>query len=149
MSSPNFTGADKTLNQIEYNIQVAAVAHIRTAFPDLLFTHVPNRGGSAADGFFKKQLGVMPGVADLIFWWEGGFGAIELKTPGGIWKPAQRKFEWMFSARGGKYAVCKSVKEVHATLKSWGLKSVHEAVKEPDLRSEAQKKQDMFDYYKP
>lgn len=146
-------------NQAEFKLQLAVVEHLKSAFPCLLWTHVPNKGGSAKDGFFKKAMGVRPGVADLIFWWSQHqhfsntnlikCGAIELKASKGKQSSDQNKFASSFVHVGGKYAVCKSVREVHEALKSWGLTAKHEHCIEPDTRSKQQKFSDAFDAFKP
>lgn len=138
--------------QIEYRIQVAVVKHLDSAFPSLLYTHVPNRSSDAADGFFKKQMGVRPGVADLICWWPSNghleCGAIELKAHKGRWGGEQNKFASSFTYIGGRYALCKSVKEAHDALCGWGVVPAHYAIVEPDLRGEQQKFADSFDFFK-
>ncbi len=157
-----FVGGNVTLNQAEYRLQVAVVKHLQSAFPSLLFTHVPNRSKDAQDGFFRKQMGVLPGVPDLIFWyretlrddgrlvWSGIVSAaIELKASKGRSSNDQNRFASSFVHIGGKYAVCKSVKEAHDALVSWGLEPRHDGYVEPDTRSDNQKKADSFDYFKP
>lgn len=134
-------------NQLEYRLQVAVVKHLQTTFPSLLWTHCPNRPADAQDGFFKKMMGVRPGVSDLLFWYSGGFAAIELKASKGRWGNDQNRFASSFTAIGGKFKLCKSVQEVHDALVSWGIVPASSAVTEPDLRSLNQKHSDSFNFY--
>jgi hypothetical protein len=139
--------------QAEFRIQVAAVKHISTAFPNVMFTAFPGRPGDAQDGFFKKIMGTKAGVADLLLWYRQNdnliSAAIELKEPYGTWKTAQNKWASAFVSIGGKYAVCRSVKQVHDTLVKWGNVPKHTSIEEPDLRSETEKFRDNFDFYAP
>lgn len=75
-------------------------------------------------------------------------GGIELKAKSRQGSE-QKTFEFTFTRMGGLYAVCKSVQEVHDTLKAWGITPLHNAVKEPDLRSEAEKLEDGIEYWEP
>lgn len=139
----------------EYQLQVAVadylkgelhngknVHHSPPPFYDLLFTHA-YQGRSKAEGHFLKRMGLRPGVADLIFWWEveptilqmiiqflgklagANFrimhsGAIELKTKteqSGV----QEDFQFRFEKRGGFYAVCYTVEAVRDVLVSWRI----------------------------
>lgn len=144
-------------NNEEFKIHVAAVEHIRTAFPQVLFTHPAQKAKDKREGHFNKMLGVKAGVPDLLFYWEHslfpfstiGAGAIELKSSIGRRTPKQGTFESIFKRIGGKHAYCKSVREVHDTLVSWGIKPAHNAVVEPDVRTVDQKYKDSYDFYKP
>lgn len=135
--------------QEEYHLQIAVVKHLNMAFPGLLWTHCPNRPANAKDGFMKKQMGVRPGVADFLFWYNNAYGAIELKAAAGRWGNDQNRFASAFVAQGGKFALCKTVREVHDTLIGWGIKTACTTVTEPDLRSMKQKQKDVFDMYAP
>lgn len=135
--------------QQEFRLQLAVVKHLQSAFPTLIWTHVANRPGDAKDGYMKKLMGSKAGVPDLLFWWRGGAGAIELKAPQGRVATAQNKFLSALHSVGVKVAVCRSVAEVHKALKSWGLTPRTESVQEPDIRSDMQKKHDAFEMYAP
>ena len=54
------------------------------------------------------------GAADLIGMWAGRFVALELKTDKGKQTDEQRKFEQLVLARGGVYAVLRSVEDARA-----------------------------------
>ncbi len=134
----------------EQKLHIAVVEHLRTAFPDILFTHPANQARSPQEGAKLKRMGVRAGVADLLLWWHpNGYGAIELKARAGTESLPQKTFGFLFTRIGGKYAVCKSVGEVHKILIGWGAKPVHNAVKEPDLQTQEQKFERAIDFYKP
>lgn len=141
----------------EYKLHVAVVEHLRRAFPTLLWTHCPNKPKDAQDGFFKKQMGVRPGVADLLFWWVDKSelpwnllcGAIELKIGKGRQGNDQNRFASSFGDNGGFYAICKSVKDVHDTLIKWGLKPKCNSILEPDYATKEEKFERASEFYSP
>lgn len=152
MSNNPFNTEDATAGQREFKLQLAVVKHLPEAFKGsgLQFAHIPNRPGSALDGYFKKQMGAVKGASDLIIGWPvGQCGYIELKAPGETLKTAQNKFLSSWNAIGWRTAVCWSVREVHEMLKKWGLKAVYDTCVEPDYRTEQQKFSDSYEYYKP
>ncbi len=117
-------------NYSEDRLQFYVVEWLQQACPFLLFTHPANQGRSPQEGAKLKKMGVLAGTPDLLFWHEGWFGAIELKT-GSSLSEAQKKFRDKFIAAGGKYATCKSVRAVHDMLVSWGIKPYAVQMKEP------------------
>lgn len=102
-----------------------------------VFTTIPNEGhGTPLLTFVLRCMGMIPGVADWVFMWEGGGGWIELKrpaaagidpltgkisrTPAGTLSESQRDFrEWCLAA-GLNHAVCYSADEAEAVLRGWG-----------------------------
>lgn len=159
MANNPFTGKPAKRSTIEFKLHVAVVEHLNSCFPGVLFTHAANETRSSADAYWNKLKGVRKGTPDLLFWWryclEGTcynlprFGAIELKSPTGKPDGHQAAFEVMFRQRGGDHAYCRSVKEVHDTLVSWGCKAKYSWTKEPDIRSQQEKFSDAFEMYKP
>ena len=163
MNEKYFPPDEKTLNQAEYAIHVQAVINTRNNFPGLRFFHIPNKPGDAADGFFKKAMGARAGASDLLFsWndrtWETGYqrqggllevGVIEIKAPRGVLEPDQNRFLSSYSLIGWRTGIARSCREIHDTLKEWGLRPKSELIIEPDTRSESQKKLDSFNFYKP
>lgn len=139
----------------EFRLQVAVVEHLRSAFPEVLFTHPSQKAKDKREGMFNKMLGVRAGTPDLLLWynteWTGCLeaGGIELKSPEGRRTPKQGTFELLFKRVGGKHAYCRSVQEVHDTLVSWGVTPVHSAVKEPDTMTQQQKFSQAYEAYKP
>lgn len=110
----------------EQALQIAVVAFLKLAAPDLLFWSTPNavntKNGKRA-GAFNKAMGVLPGVADLQFLLgDGRTGFIELKSRTGAQTKAQETFEDSVNALGCPYVVCRSIDDVRVTLEDWGVK---------------------------
>ena len=109
----------------EDQIQRATVDFLQIAAPaDLVWYHCPNgETRSPKTGAKLKQMGVLPGVADLCFVLPGGHAAfIELKNAKGSKSPSQRKFMERVKAVDGLYALCRSSQQVQAKLEEWGVK---------------------------
>jgi hypothetical protein len=111
---------------LEAKLQIAVVNYIRMAFPDVLCFAVPNGGKrSLIDAAMMKKMGVLAGVSDLLLFWNGGMGAIELKRPDktAYMSPTQIEFAEQWQKLGGRFALCNSLDGVEAALKKWGLTS--------------------------
>lgn len=101
----------------EKQLQMVCVAEFRRLYPELanqgLLFHVPNE--TAGVSYSKPQLkanGVCNGVADLILLVpRHGYGClcIELKTPIGVQRPAQKAWMKAVLAVGQKYVICRTV----------------------------------------
>lgn len=133
----------------EYHLQVAVIKHLQSAFPHLLYFHIPNQSRDATEAFFNKQLGVRAGASDLLIAWKGGQGLIELKMDKGRVSNEQNKFLSAFRHIGWKTAVCRSVRTVHETLKYWGLEPVHNICVEPDHTTKEEKLRRGEAFFKP
>lgn len=153
----------------EFKLHVAIVSHLTgkikkgketikgtPAFRGLFVTHIFS-GRSAEDGFFLKMMGLFPGIADLLLLWRGqcecgrrkvGIGFIEIKKSSGVQSGVQKKFQGICIWLGISYEIVRSVRETHQVCVKWGLIPEHNAIKEPDLRSETQKKLDNHNMYK-
>ncbi len=134
-------------NYSETKLQIKVVEWLQQACPFLLFTHPANQGRSLQEGAKLKRMGVLAGTPDLLFWHNGWFGAIELKTTSGLSDP-QKKFRDKFIASGGKYATCKSVADVYETLRRWDVKPYAHQIKEPSPPKHEQYKAAM-EFFKP
>jgi len=101
----------------ERDLHRAVAAYLDAALPkDAYWTTIP--GG---DGRATRAPGYKPGCPDLLVAWNGITVLIELKTERGRLSDAQKEtFEQIFLAglRGG---VCRSVDEVFASLKTFGI----------------------------
>lgn len=120
--------------QPEAELQKAVVKYIRYAAPHILFLHPANGGyRTKAEAGIFKAMGVLPGVADLLLFYEGkSYGskspsgyfmecaAIELKAGKGTQTEHQKAFMHKWTALGGNYAICRSISEVEAALRDWG-----------------------------
>ena len=78
--------------------------------------HIPNEGNrdSKTDGAYRKALGLVSGVSDLILLIpRGKFHAlcIEMKTDVGRQSPAQVEWQSKVEAQGFRYEVVRSLEE--------------------------------------
>lgn len=146
------------MNHEEYKIHVAIVEHHISAFPYAKLMYVPNRVVDATEAFFNKKLGAQPGAHDLFIFWRKaifkfipwiGVAIFEVKSRTGKLSTAQNKFASGMSALGAHTGYGSSVKSYHEFLKSCGLKSEHDTIKEPDLRDWDEKKKDAYNFYAP
>lgn len=104
----------------EGRIQAECFAWFWNTYPQyrkLLF-HVPNENDRAdsniIQGAIRKSLGVVSGVADLLFLVaRGGFHGlcIEMKDEKGRQKPAQAEWQAIVEAQGYKYVICRSLEQ--------------------------------------
>lgn len=75
----------------------------------LLF-HVPNGGSrNAREGAKFKAMGVVPGVADLLFIFDGKLYAFELKTDKGSQSKSQLKWQVIAEIHGVVYEVVRDL----------------------------------------
>lgn len=150
----------------EFKIHVAIVDHIRghirrgreisrgtMPFPGMFITHI-YQGRSEEEGFFLKMLGVVSGVPDLLAIWPDrvrgyDFGFLEVKRPSGVESTPQRRFKGFCHHLGIKWAIVRSVEQAHKQFITWGLKPTHNAIKEPDTRTQQQKFKDAMEVYRP
>lgn len=144
---------------LEYKIQCAIFDHHKTAFPHVKFVFIPNASTDAKTGYFNKAMGLCPGAHDIHLFWDRfdraenkgqlHVGIFEVKSPDGRMSSAQNRYASEMGYIGAHTGFGSSVRAYHQTLCSWGLKPLHNGIKEPDLRSPEQKKKDAFDLYKP
>ena len=146
------------MRQEEYKVQVATVDHHHSAFPWVKLVFVPNASKDASTGFFNKKLGLMPGAFDLHLFWNRNtqyatpeaikVGIYEVKSSTGRLTTAQNRYASEMHQLGAYHGYGSSVGAYHQTLKRWGLVPLHNAIKEPDLRTWDEKRDDAFDFYK-
>lgn len=117
----------------EFAIQIALVERLKLqGNRDVIWWHCPNgelREPRTAARL--KAMGVMPGVADLIFVWRDGYESLgdektrvlflELKRKGEKQTADQEWFEKMVRERGCEYRVADSIDEAVAILKDRGI----------------------------
>lgn len=87
----------------------------------VVWLHPANERSNRIEAMRLSRMGVEPGVADLLFLWYEGHGAIELKAPRGYLSQAQKAWRKKYEETGGLYSVCRSVEEVQDTLELWRL----------------------------
>lgn len=106
----------------EDDFQRIVVGYLRVAAPELCVFAVPNGGyRHPAEARKMKGTGVMAGVADLCVMGPGFVGWIELKTKTGRQQPSQKTFEDTCKRLDIPYALCRSIEDVEATVRGWGL----------------------------
>lgn len=104
---------------------VATWAHLNLR--NVVFWHTPNEGKRSkwTAGDLKAQ-GMISGVADFVFLWDGRCGCIELKSPKAYkmknhnLSDAQMDFADWCKGSNVPFAVCCSLEQVQDTLKQWG-----------------------------
>lgn len=160
---PDFASIPET-ERTEYRIQVAISDYLNgrirkgnkvmdasQPFPGMLVTHA-YQGRDAKEGFFLKALGVKPGIADLLTWYKKGNGYacsfLEVKKPDGIQSPPQKKVQGSCHYLGIPYVIVRSVRDAYNHFVKEGLTPEHHLIIEPDLRTDAQKKLDNFNFYR-
>ena len=116
-------------NQAEYELHTAVIEWLAWVKPDCLYFH-PYNGAymSKATAGKGKALGVLPGVADLVFVLPGGrVGFIELKAPKGraTLTHTQIDFGLNVTELGAFYDTGRSIEDVRRTLKTWGVTFAH------------------------
>ena len=110
------------------------------------------QGRNKEDGFFLKMIGVEAGISDIIAWYKtkDGLGCtfMEVKIVGSIQSSAQKKIQGICHSLGIKYVVVRTVEQAHRHFVNIGLTPMHNSIREPDLRSDEQKKLQAFNFYK-
>jgi hypothetical protein len=97
-------------------LQYGSKSHIQ-------FFAVPNGGKrNLWEAARLKKQGVRAGVPDIFIFWNGGYGVIELKIGKNELSKMQVIFRDEWVSRGDKYALCRTLDSVIATLKAWGVK---------------------------
>ena len=109
----------------------SVVKYLRWTKPNCVWWHTYNGAYmSKATAGKGKALGVLPGVADLVFVLDGGkVGFIELKAPGKSGKylsAVQISFAHGVDDLGAPYYVARSIDDVKAALKKWHVTFAHD-----------------------
>lgn len=107
----------------ESRLQFMVARFLGSSCPDLLWSHFP--AGEARDaitGRKLKDMGLKRGWPDIILCLPGGIlGAIELKAEKGRLSPDQIAFRNALEASGGRFSLCRTLDEVEACLRAWGV----------------------------
>ena len=93
------------------------------AAPGVIYFHCPNGAStSVRTGARMKQMGLLPGVADMVIIRPGGLVYfLELKSAKGSLSPAQRIFRDACEGNGIPYAVASTPERVEAVLRGWDV----------------------------
>lgn len=111
----------KPRRHLEDDLQMQVAHYLTRVCPDILFFAVPNGGKrNPREAARLKAMGVLPGVADLLLFWSGGAGAIELKVGRNNQSIEQYRFMQLWQSCGGRLAVCRSLDEVRDAIRAWG-----------------------------
>ena len=80
-----------------------------------LFT-VNNNSGGKFEGAIMKAMGVVAGVADMMYLSDAGLIALEFKTPTGRQSPAQKEWQAVIEVVGYRYVIIRTFEEFKQTL---------------------------------
>ena len=136
------------MNTDEYKLHVACIDYIRgqvrhgnktypvtRPFPALYspegkqrFTHI-YQGRNEDEGFHLKQMGLRPGISDLMLW-PGFLGFIDFKVHTELSRD-QAQFFRDVGLIGAKTATATSREEFRDTLISWGLECINPTIQPP------------------
>lgn len=116
-------GGDGGRGVSEHRLQADVATFLRLALPDdCAWTSVDAGGKSSAFAAGQKLArGVRSGWPDMQFIYGGRFYAIELKVAGGRLSDKQERVRDQIIAAGGEWAEARSLEEVEAALRGWGL----------------------------
>ena len=117
--------------QREDNLQKACLKWFDLQFPDLYYSlyHVPNqrknnlrqgRNGQwyNPEGSKLKQMGVRPGISDLVFSYQGVTSYIELKSKSGSQTPDQKEFQDHITQQGFEYYIIDSFEDFQSLIRT-------------------------------
>lgn len=116
----------------EADLQRAVAQYLDTVLkPPAFWFHVPNgERRDARTGAMLKAMGVKPGVADCLLFYETEDGdgclflnvlAIELKVGKGKPSEAQKDFRKKLEKVGGNYIICTSIRDVSDALVAFSV----------------------------
>ena len=114
---------DAPRRMTEAEIHKAVVQHLNVrAEPGVFWFHPANGGKrSFSEGKLFKQMGVIPGVPDLILIKNGETFGLELKATGGWTRPSQRLVHAAMREAGAHTAIAKGLDQALVTLECWGI----------------------------
>ncbi len=113
------------MNHDERRLSIVVADFLREAAPKgLIWSHFPSgEHRTEKTGGLLKRMGLRRGVPDFLFVLPGGAAAfIELKIAAGRLSPFQVEFRESCELAGAKWALCRSLDEVIATLGGWGVR---------------------------
>jgi len=123
----------RALDPLEYEIQMSLVQRLKLiGRKDVLWFHCPN--GEVRDKQVAaklKAMGVLPGVADLLFFWnDGGLRGLflELKASKRTQSPVQRIFEDRSKFLGIYYECADNIDAAVKILTQYGILPASKAV---------------------
>lgn len=110
----------KKASMSEEHLQRHAVKYLRSyARPDVCWFHVPNGDERTPRVAARlKDMGVVPGVADLLFLIDGRSVAVELKTEIGTQSAVQSEWQESHERAGGLYFIARGPVELMGVLRA-------------------------------
>ncbi len=161
MKNPFDNADEKTRQQKEFKLQCHIVKKHEIYFPHVVMTAFPGRPGDAQDGFFKKMMGVRPGITDILLWWALPThlpvstnviqcGVVEIKVDARV-SSSQNKFMSAIRNIGGKDGVAHSWEEYYKLLCKFGINptQICTIFDEPDYSTEQEKFHAAFEWGRP
>ena len=110
----------------EHTLQLHATAFLEASMPaEIPWTAVDHAAKlSPRQAGERKRRGVKRGQADYRFVLPplGLSAEIELKLEGSYQSPEQKAWEAKIKSAGGRYQVCRSLKDIQETLEQWGVR---------------------------
>ena len=107
-------------------IHRSILQYLRLQYPGALIFHPANEIASKMPNATKlqkmlaqkraKDMGMLPGVGDLIMLHRGAFYMFEVKAPGNYQQQNQREVQAIVEANGGRYFVVRSIDDVRAAM---------------------------------
>jgi hypothetical protein len=107
------------MEKTESKIQQEAIMYIWNTLPEtrLCLFHVPNgMFTNAREGAKFKAQGVIAGVPDLVFVWNGKTHYIEVKTEKGRLSEQQKALHQKWAEQGVEVKVCRTSEEIIAIV---------------------------------
>lgn len=115
---------NKPLNEdgIAYQVRCNLAQYTMQKRLKAVWFHVPNEAKRSKQlGMIMKALGMIPGVSDYVFLWDGGCGVIELKHGNNGLRDSQAIFlDWCRDHKVNR-AVCYGANQVDTVLREWGI----------------------------
>lgn len=108
----------------EDQIHIAILQYLDVVIPSgaTPVWHTPNGGSrDARAGAKMKKLGTRAGFPDLAFLYDGTLYTLEVKAGHGQQRASQLSWETYITNAGGFYEVVRSIDDVQAALKKWGI----------------------------
>lgn len=103
----------------EHKIQAQCYQFFHNSYPEyrgLLF-HVNNKAKNIIEGNKMKALGVVSGIPDLVFVFDGKPFGIEMKTEIGTLSPSQKDIHAKWTKNGAKIYICRSFVQFQEIIK--------------------------------
>lgn len=127
----------------EHALQIVVCAYLSRALPpDSTFTSIDaatDQKMTPIAGARRRARGIRAGWPDCQILYRGQFFGIELKEGAGRQSENQALMQAEIKRAGGRYAICRSVEDVEAALRAWGvpLRATAMTSRERDARLKA------------